>query len=112
MYLSITCHPPVPVDHEVPHIVVVSTTELGSNHKLVDASNQSSEHTCVIVVGGALVHRYLVKDDGVELNISQLTLVGSEKKNNVPWDTGSCLNQMLKDCITVPADFHVISNNE
>lgn len=107
-----TCHRPVPIDHEVPHIVVVSTTELGSKHELVDASNRNSEHTCVIVVGGALVHQYLVKDDGVERDISQLTLVGSEKKNNVPWDTDSCLNQMLKDCITVSADFHVMSNNE
>lgn len=84
------CHPPVPVDYEVPYIPVVSTAELGNKHKLVDASNRSSEHTRVIFVGEALIHQRLVKDDGVELDISQVTLVGSKKNNSVPWDTGLC----------------------
>lgn len=65
-----TRHPPVPVDHEVPYIAVVSTAELGHKHKLVDASNRSSEHTRVVFVAETLIHQHLVKDDGVELDIS------------------------------------------
>lgn len=77
-------HPPVPVDHEVPYVVVVSATELGCKHKLIDASDGCNEYTCVIVVGGALVHQHLVEDDWVEQDLSQLTLVGNKKKEQHP----------------------------
>lgn len=89
-------HPLVPLDYEVPYVVVFSAAELGSKDELVDAGNRRSEHTCVIVVGGALVHHHLVEDDWVVLDISQVALIGSEKKNSTPWDTDSCLNQMFQ----------------
>lgn len=108
MYLSMTCHPLDPVDYEEPQVVVVSTAELGSKHKLVDASEWSSERACVAVVSEALVNQHLVKDDWVELNISQLTLVSSEKQNSDPCDTGSCLSQIL----TVPAQLYDRSYNK
>lgn len=93
-------HPLFPVDHEVPCVVVVSAAELGSKHKLVDASDRRGEHTRGIVVSGALVHQHVVEDDRVKQDFSQLSLVGNVKKNSAPWDTDSCLNQMLKDRIT------------
>lgn len=79
-------HPVVPVDHEVPDVVVVSAAELGCKHKLIDARDGCNKHTCVIVVGGALVHQHMVEDDWVEQDISQLSLVGHGKKNSAPWD--------------------------
>lgn len=80
-------HPLVPLDHEVPQIVVVSAAELCSKHKLVDASDWRSEHTSIIAVGGALVNQHFVKDNWVVLDLSQNTLVGCKEKNSSPWDT-------------------------
>ena len=107
MYLSMTC-PLVPIDHEEPQVVVVSTAELGSKHKLVDASKWSSEHAHVVFVRKALVNQHLVKDDWVERNNSQLTLVSREKQNSIPCDTGSYLSQIT----AVPADLEDRSYNK
>lgn len=87
MYLSVAYHPLVPLDHEVPQIVVVSAAELCSKHKLVDASDWRGEHASVIAVGGALVNHHFVKDNRVELDLSETTLVGCKEKNSSPWDT-------------------------
>lgn len=63
-------HPLVFINHEVPPVVEVSAAELGCKHKLIDASDGGNEYTCVIVVGGALVHQHLVEDDWVVRDLS------------------------------------------
>lgn len=83
-------HPPIVVDQKVPYAVVASAAELGCKHKLIDASDGCNEYTCVIAVGGALVHQHLVEDDWVEQDLSQLTLVSNKKKNSGPWGTDTC----------------------
>lgn len=60
----------LPVDFEVPVVVVFSSAELSSKHKLVDTTNWHSENTRVIFVARALVHQNMVEDDWVELDVS------------------------------------------
>ena len=88
-------HPPLPVDHEVPRVVVVAAAELGSKHELVDASDWRDEATRVVVIGRALVHYHFIEDDWVVLDISQRALVGNVKNNSAPWDTDSFICQVF-----------------